>query len=113
MVTFTSTTTEKKYLKFYPELAGKTATIRNSFDVNISDPLKNKIKNNKLVILFLGQFRALSSAESIIELLSAIKISAPKLFNVLEVHSFGDLDHIDKNFAEQNEVLGKFLLAQK
>ena len=52
MVTFTSTTTEKNYLKFYPELAGKTATIRNSFDVNISDPLKNVIKNNKLVILF-------------------------------------------------------------
>jgi len=113
MVTFTSTTTEKKYLKFYPELAGKTATIRNSFDVNISDPLKNEIKNNKLVILFLGQFRALSSAESIIELLSAIKISVPKLFNALEVHSFGDLDHIDKNFAEQNEVLGKFFTRPK
>lgn len=113
MLTFTSTATENKYLEFYPELVGKTATIRNSFDVEIHHTTKITVKNNKLVILFLGQFRALSSAESIIELLSAIKIRIPKLFNVLEVHSFGDLDHIDKNLAQQNGVLGKFITRPK
>ena len=113
-VTFTSTATEEKYLDYYPVLKGKSTTIRNSFDVEITDVSVEDIeKKNKLILLFLGRFRALSTAESIIKLLVHLKGNYPDLFDKIEVHSFGELEEFDRKMASQNQLLDKFVSRQK
>lgn len=113
-VTFTSSTTEEKYRQYYPELQDKSSTIRNSFDVDIkqSDSTQSEL-DDKLIVLFLGRFRALSTAESIIELLSYIKLNHPELSDKIEVHSYGELEDFDKSLALDHAVIDKFIARKK
>ncbi len=109
-VTFTSSATEEKYLEYYPELHGKSSTIRNSFDVDISEESSlDPILDDKLIVLFLGRFRALSTAESIIELLNYIKVNHSELLQKIEVHSYGELEEFDKSLALSHELIDKFV----
>ncbi len=113
-VTFTSTTTEDKYVSHYKELNGKTATIRNSFDLakhNASEIESND--EGKFIILFLGSFRTLSTAESIIHLLKEMKRQSPKLYERIEIHSFGSLEKKDEELASSVGVLDKFVRRKK
>jgi len=112
-VTYTSTATEDKYLKVYSDLGGKSATIRNSFDTNITEISENSARSDgKLIILFLGKFRALSTAESIITLLHYLKIQETDLFTNVEVHSYGELDDFDQKLATQKGVSDKFVVRE-
>jgi transcription termination factor NusB len=68
---------------------------------------------DKLVLLFLGRFRALSTAESVIELLSFIEKSHPDMYEKVEVHSFGDLEDFEKILASEKGHIDKFITRQK
>lgn len=113
-LTFTSKETHKKYVNRYSGIGKKSATIRNSFDTTTSMNVEKKSSSHKKIrILFLGTFRALSTAESIISLLKILKNNNRELFDKIEVHSFGELENSDKISAEKEGVAEKFIVRDK
>lgn len=114
-MTFTAKATEQKYISHYPRLKGKTATIYNSFDLDVHEVMKpgaeqvsHKENSEQLNILFLGTFRKLSTADRIIRILETIKEKAPAIYEKIRIHSYGDLSGNDRELAEERGVLDRF-----
>lgn len=117
---FTSKAAQETYKSFYSLPDGKTATIYNSFDSTMMN-LKEEsgwhgnLDQSKLNILFFGQFRWLSPAKPMAEILRVLKKKSTKAFEQIQIHSFGETvpeekKHImdaglESRFTEHEKVL--------
>ncbi len=102
-ITFTAASTLKKYQQNYPQLKHKSSVIYNSFEQQHQNPDRSvelsNIQEDKLNILFLGVFRALSKAESILRVLIRFKEEYPEHLDELRIFSMGDLSGSDLDSA--------------
>lgn len=102
-VTFTAKSTEQKYCEHYPVLENKTSTIYNSFDKQFYSQEGDNpgLDNGYLNVLFLGKFRELSTATSIINVLVEIEKHSPELLKRLRIYSFDTLIDNDLRRVEE------------
>lgn len=113
-MTFTAKETERRYVKYYPELKDRSETIYNSFDVDQEVTNEENSSNpERLEILFLGTFRWLSDAKLIIQILGRVKEKEPKLFHQIHLSSYGLLEIEDKAFALERGVFEAFKVRDK
>jgi glycosyltransferase involved in cell wall biosynthesis len=113
-MTFTSLTTEQKYVRYYNILKGRTTTIYNSFDSEIQETDSTEIRQKDTFdIYFLGSFRELSTAELIINTLSKVKEIDRENFDKIFVHSYGDLTEQDLSLSIERGVRDRFITRGK
>ena len=113
-MTFTSLTTEQKYVRYYNILKGRTTTIYNSFDSEIQETDSTEIRQKDTFdIYFLGSFRELSTAELIINTLSKVKEIDKEKFDKIFVHSYGDLTEQDLSLSIERGVRDRFITRDK
>lgn len=113
-VIFTSKAAEKKYQTHYSLSDQKSATIYNSFDSTLiqseSNAAWNKtLDSSKLNLLFFGQFRRLSPAKPIINVLNKIKDKSPEIINDIRVHSFGKIDSHEHDLIRDSDLSDLFI----
>lgn len=119
-MTFTAEVTEQKYIEHYPQLRGKTATVYNSFDLDVHEVIKPERKHElmkegqqEIHVLFLGSFRKLSTAESLIGMLAVIRDKAPDVYEMIRIHSYGELEGTDLKLAKESGVDDRFITRSK
>lgn len=110
-ITFTADTTRINYESKYPFISKKASTITNSFDENMAPSeiqLDISIDQKKLNILFLGKFRELSSAQSILSVLSKLTEISYKTVDQIRIYSLSELTGVDHSTAKDLRVLDLF-----
>lgn len=108
-IVFTAEETTKKYRQAYPSIKSKVSTIYNSFvKPDRSEPEESHKEKEYFRLIFLGQFRPLSSADAIIRVLSEIRERNPDILHKLRVISYGPLTAEDHDKAQAAGVLGCF-----
>jgi glycosyltransferase involved in cell wall biosynthesis len=97
-VTFTAESTRTKYQSHFPFIQHKSSVLYNAFEVKEKtvrpDHLPD-LSDDSLNILFLGAFRDLSKAESMLEVLIRFKQKYPEESDQIRVFSMGELTGSD------------------
>ncbi len=105
-VVFTSWATEAAYLKAFPEIAGRTFVLPNSFEPAdeagsaIVPDTRVESSAQTLEFLFFGRFRATSPPDLWIEALALLSTRAPEKTAALRIVSVGGLPDADRQRAE-------------
>lgn len=111
---FTAKSTLDKYVGKYQFEEKKCSVIYNSFSERLSQnnevsEWSQKLSPEKFHLLFLGQFRRLSPAISIINAVDEFKKNHPKLSERLLIHSFGELEVFDANEIAKRGLQSHFI----
>ena len=115
---FTAESTKEKYQKTYEIEESGCSVIYNSFSEKLSlsagdGKWGKELSQDKLHLIFLGQFRRLSPAKIIIEAVDHFNRQNPALCEKLTVHSFGELEDSDVLRIEELGLQSHFVQHEK
>lgn len=102
-VIFTSKAAQEAYKSYYSLTDSKTDTIYNSFDSTVQNQKEEsgwdgKLDKSKLNILFFGQFRRLSPAKPMADILRVLKKKSTNAFEHIQINSFGEMIPEEKKY---------------
>ncbi len=115
VVLFQARQTEALYRQHYPDLETPTTTITNSFSRSLMSDGDETVRPNppldeaNLNLCFFGRFRAYSPASVVAEALALARQKNPDLVSRIRIHSTGDLNPADEEFAQQKGVSDCFV----
>ncbi len=117
-VIFTSKIAVSEYREKLGLEQEKTGVIYNSYCRNLitnnpAEEVTMNFRDDKLNLLFLGEFRRLSPAEPVIQLLNDLKRMRPGLDQKLCIHSFGRLTQNDREMIKTSGLEDHFVVHSK
>lgn len=117
-VVFTSKKTASEYREKFGLDHEKAAVIYNSFcsDLITDEPAEEVIssfRDDTLNLLFLGEFRRLSPAGPVINLLVELRRKVPGIVQNVRIHSFGSLSESDREQIKKSGLGNLFVVHRK
>ena len=118
-VVFTSKSAEKDYLENFKLLHGKTSVIYNAANDQVDSAGKHMVessmafKSDDLNVIFFGTFRRLSPISPVADMLAELRHQFPEALSNIKIHSFGEPEEKQLNYAQRKGVLDQFVFHQK